>query len=284
MAVFPIRNEPGQEKLAEEYWWKIRSLFAENKRFLLANTSYMQQKDVFQARAELTPSDAIILGEILDAHLLVTTVIENKKLSMFIYESLFGRLVWKAERTMPASIPTSEQLPDLTNKLVKDFMASIPFQGFVFVDPLIGKVVYAKEKDSFLQVEVGEDVLVEAGDDVQLLKLNYNYGSPLFMGGATVEVFAEGKVSLVNHNIITVQLLRATDLQQIKEESLVRFPKEVKRMKELFRLSENLKSRVDPESFAPGMKALTREQTENKALITSVAFLLNIIGVLLVAF
>ena len=57
-------------------------------------------------------------------------------------------------------------------KLIQDFVASVPYQGFQIVDPLIAKPVFEEGRAMFAKVEVGKDAQIQKGDPVQWIRLS----------------------------------------------------------------------------------------------------------------
>lgn len=284
VTVFPVQTDRTLNEAAEEAWWQVREALTENRRFLVASKNFMVQKDVYQSRGELSPADAIILGKLLDAHALVVTYLKAKTLHMKIYEGDYGRLLWQYEFQLQPSIPLARQLPGAARKLILDFVASIPYQGFVVVDNLIGKPVYT-EKDKYLvKVEVGDNSSVEVGDQVQLVRVLSDNLRPLFVDGATTEVFAEGRVINESRGVLTVEILRVTKIAEIKEASLVRLPRELKRLRESYAIRPAAVSGVDPELLAPGMTSVDKEIAEKKPLVASITFIVNLAAWLILAF
>ena len=284
ITVFPLQADNSLSKPAEEAWWQVRESLTENKRFLVASKNFLVQKDVYQARGELTPADAIILGKLLDSHALVVTYLKAKTLYMKIYEGDYGRLLWHHEFRLQPSIPVARQIPGAAKKLIMDFIASIPYQGFVVVDSLIGKAIYPEGSKYLARVDVGENSAVEVGDQVQFVRVFSDNLRPLFIDGATSEIFAEGRVVSVNRGALTVEVLRATKLADVKEMSLVRLPRELKRLRQSYALRSSLKTGLGPEILAPGMTSVDKEIAEKKPLVTSIAFIVNLAAWLVLAF
>src|SRR6185503_6700203 len=86
ISVFPIKTAPEFQQVADEAWWELRETLTRDKRFLVASKNFLMQKDVYQARSALTPADAIILGKLLDANALITTHLDERNLTMRVYE------------------------------------------------------------------------------------------------------------------------------------------------------------------------------------------------------
>jgi len=283
LVVFPLQAPIKYNQAAEEAWWEIRKVLTDNKRFLVASKNFLQQKDVYQSRGELKPADAIILGQLLDANAVMTTYLEDKILKMRVYEGEYGRLLWEQDLKLQPSVPVSHQLVSSSVKLVRDFISSIPYHGFVFKDGLKSEVVYSENGKKYFKSEVGADAQLEVGDKVQLVNIVSDSLKPLFISGANIEVFAEGIVEMVDREIITVSLQRVSQMDAIKENSMVRIPKELKRLKEQYALTESLKKNIQPEYFSPELTELEQEVRENKPLVTSLSFLGNLVLFLLIA-
>jgi hypothetical protein len=283
VVVFPISAPKTLTDPAEEAWWQVREAMTESKRFLVASKSFMLQKDVYQARGELTPADAIILGKLLDADALVVTYVQDRGLYMKVYEGQFGRLLWQHEFLLQPSLPVSSQLSMASKKLIQDFIASVPYQGYVVTDSLKGKPVYDEDGKKFFQADVGLESSLEIGDQVQLVRIFSDSLKPLFTTAAAPEVFAEGRIVKKDREIITVEIDRVTQLTEIKQGSLLRAPKELQRLKELYSLQQgNLK--VGPEMVSPNLSELRGGEDENKPLAASLSFIANLAVFFLLAF
>ncbi|MCB9026677.1 MAG: hypothetical protein H6625_10195 [Bdellovibrionaceae bacterium] len=284
VVVFPIQAESQFNEEAMEAWWKIRETLTEGKRFLVASKDFLERKDVFQARDKLSPADAIILGELLDSQLIITGQIKNKTLTLNVYESERGQLVWSQSSQMHRSLPLKDQIKKNSVELTSLLIAEIPYHGFVIKDELIGQSVYKKEGKVLVHLSVSTVSNVSVGDEVQLIKLFSRNLKPLFQGGAHIEIFAVGKILEIQNGIATAELLRITNLKEIQESTLVRFPTELRRIKEIYALKDSIKRRINPDYFSPEMTDINKEAQETQPLITAFAFLLNIATILLIAF
>lgn len=284
LAVFPVRAEKELSHQSDDTWWKVREILTEDRRFLVASKNFMTKKDVFQARGELSPADAIILGQLLDAQGLIVTYLEERVLHMKVYEGEYGRTLWEQQIELHPSLSIARQLEDAGKKLVNDFIASIPYQGFVIVDSLIGRPVYQQDGKTFVKMEVGSKAKVEIGDEVHLVRLTSDRLRPIFSEAAQIEVFAEGKVVEKSKEILVVEVQRATRLDQIGESSLVRLPNEFKRLRESQALRETLAKKVNPEYFSPEMTPLAQEAREFQPLVTALTFIGNLALFLVLAF
>lgn len=283
LAVFPVSAPKTLSTAAEEAWWQVREALTESKRFLVASKSFMMQKDVYQARGELTPADAIILGKLLDADSLVVTYVQDRSLHMKVYEGRFGRVLWQHEFLMQPSLPVSGQLAVASKKLIQDFVASIPYQGFVIVDSLKGKPVFEEQGKKFFQADIGLESGLEVGDQIQLVRIYSDSLKPLFTTPLAPEVYAEGQIVKKDREIVTVQINRVTDLKEIKVNALVRAPKELERLQELYSLQQG-HLKVGAEMVSPDLTELRNIEDEKKPLSASLAFIANLAVFLLLAF
>ena len=83
---------------------------------------------------------------------------------------------------------------------------------------------------------------------------------------------------------MTIELDRINRNHTITEGTLVRLPRELKRLEQLYALQDTLRSKIDPEFFSPGMTPAKQKQAEKRPLIASLAFIGNIAAFLLLAF
>lgn len=284
ISVFPIKTPPEFQQMAEEAWWELRETLTRDRRFLVASKNFLMQKDVYQARAVLSPADAIILGKLLDANALITTFLDDRILYMKVYEGDYGRLLWEHQISLQPSLPVAEQLKPAVVKLIQDFIASIPYHGFVIIDPLRGRPVYQEGRRLLAKVEVGANAEVDVGDQVQLIRIASESIKPLFTQASLIEVFAEGRVVEHTGEILVVELDRLNRATSIQEGTMVRLPRELKRLQQTFAMQDSLKTKIDPEFLSPGMTSAKQEVAELKPLATSLLFIANLAAFLLLAF
>lgn len=284
ITVFPVKAAPELNEEADESWWELREQLTRDKRFLVASKNFLLQKDVYQARGVLSPADAIILGKLLDANALVTTWIEDRVLNMRVYEGEYGRPLWEHSLVLQPSLPVADQLRPAVVKLINDFIASIPYHGFVVVDSLKGRPVYQEGRRLLVKAEIGAGAEVDVGDAAQLVKVYSDHLKPLFTHGASIEVFAEGRVVEMNKETIVIELDRMNRASVVEEGTMVRLPRELKRLQQFYSLQDSLKTKIDPEFFSPGMTSAQQEQAEQKPLVSSLAFIANLAAFLLLAF
>jgi len=282
VSVFPVSSPPEHQDAAEKAWWAVREELTNNARFLVASTQFLKQKDVYQPRIELSPADAITLGSILDANAVVTLYLRDRKFNMVVYDGEYGRMLWRESAALNPALPINDQLQSVAQKLTQDFVASVPYQGFVVVDPIIGKPTYVERKKTYAKVEIGLNSKIAVGDPVQVIRVETANMKPLFAEGGRVEVYAEGKVVEVDRKTAKVEIERSTT-EPIQELSAVRFPKEIERLHEQSRLKDRLKT-VNAHVLATEMNPLEEQVRERKPLVVAVTFIANLAAFLLLAF
>jgi hypothetical protein len=284
VVVFPLQTESTYTKEAEDTWWKLREHLTESKRFMVASRNFMQSKDVFQPRAELKPADAIILGRLLDANALITTFLVDHKLSMRVYETKNGLTLWSTDIELYPSIPVSKQIQDGAMKLMNDLITSIPYQGYVIVDPIIGRATYSEGDRLFFKADIGLNTQVAVGDNVQVVRVQAANLNPIFQQGMNIEVYSEGTVVKVDRQIITVQVTHRQEKSEIKADALVRVPDELKRMREAYGMTEDPMKNIGVEMYRTKDDELTDKQKDRKPLVTSLCWIGNLAAILLLAF
>lgn len=280
LTVFPIQVPVDSRDAAEDAWWQMREQFTKNQRFFVAMKSYLQQKDVYQPRGELSPADVILLSKLLDSHGIVVTFLQERTLKMIVYEGENGRVLWEQELKLQPSVPIEDQLSTAATRLARDFMASVPYQGYVQVDSLKGEPVYKEGKHYLVQINVGTADL-ELADTVQIVRIYSDQLKPLFTHGANIEVIAEGKVVKKEKDYFVVELDRYNKISLIKDGSLVRLPKEFKKLQDQYGLAGRYNN---PELIDTGLRAAKEEQSEKRPLILSLTFIANFVAILLLAF
>lgn len=282
LTAFPIQVPVENRDAAEDAWWQMREQLTKDQRFFVAMKSYLQQKDVYQARGELKPADVILLSKLLDSHAIMVTFLTERTLKMIVYEGENGRILWEQELRLQPSVPIEDQLSAATTRLTRDFMASVPYQGYVQIDTLRGEPVYREGKHYLLQINVGTADL-QIADPVQIVRIFSDQLKPLFTHSANIEVIAEGKVVKKEKDYFIVELVRYNKINLIKEGSLVRLPKELKKVQEQFGVSGSGRY-AEPELIDMGLKSAQEEEKEKRPLILSLTFIANLVAILLLAF
>ncbi len=284
VAVFPIAD--ANYATSEDAWWQMRDLLTKDKTLLIAAKRFMINRGVFQPRRSLKPADAIILGRLLDAEALVVTYVEDRTLKMKVYEGENGYVLWTSEYQFHPAVPINDQLIKLTSKMASDFVDSIPYQGFTERDEVEDKVLFEKEGKTFVKVFFGGRSQLLKGDPVQWVTVKGDPSQPLFPA-AKVQIVAEGVVSEISGDDVLVQVQSAKRMEDIDENSLVRFPKEISNLRDLYvnqdskqASSENLNGHY----FKDQLKPVNEFQKDNTPASTGVAFFLNIAVFALLAF
>lgn len=284
IVIFPIQAPEEFTSAAEDAWWDVRERLTANKRFLLASKYFMQKKDVFQPRGALTPADAIILGKLLDAHALVATFMVKNTLKMVVYSGEDGSVFWRQQLQLHQSVRLGKQLSKAAVSLVNDFVASFPYQGVQIVDPLVGQPTFDENGRTFAKVEVGAKTKIMEGDQVQWVRMTRVNLEPLFAEGGRLTVFAEGRVLRLEGIHAIVEVLRAKNVQQISEGDLLRFPIELKHLKDDLALEEELQRKIEPEFISSDIATLSSQRNKDRPLASSLAWISGILAYLLLAF
>lgn len=284
MVVFPVKADPTLQASVEDAWWQAREELTRSRRFLVASKQFLVKSDVFFPRGELEPADSIILGKLLDAHGLVTLQLIDRRLQMNVFDSSNGVLLWTKSVPLHPSLTVQDQLPSIAKRVVADFVASIPYQGFTITDSLIGRALYEEGSAKLAQVDLGITTGAQLGDLVQWVKLTNANAAPLFQGGGKLTIFAEGKIVRLNQGIATVEVTRAVSPRNIVEYSLVRVPREAERLQTEFSISEAPKTTLTAELVSPETGPMEQLSRERRPLTATLSFVGSIAAFLLLAF
>ncbi|MGE0631570.1 MAG: hypothetical protein AB7O96_04135 [Pseudobdellovibrionaceae bacterium] len=274
ISVFPLQARDLEPKLKEEVWWKVRETLAGNQKFLVATRRFMINRDVFQARLTLEPADAIILGKILDAQAVMTMFLTEKTLNVFVYDGGQGFLIWKGALTLHPALPIKEQIVSASEKITKDFINSFPYQGSQVGDKkIVDNLIQAR-------VFVGAGAKILENEPAQWISVEAVPGGELFSDSSRFTVIAEGVVTRVSGEHVDVNVTSVRNDTDIRDKSLVRFPKELERLQSttqgLERQSENLeRAKLQEAEARPG---------EQNSTTTSLAWILGVAAFILIAF
>lgn len=284
LAVFPFLAPQELKASSEEAWWQARDELVKTRRYLVASKQFLTKSEAFQARRELEPADAILLGKLLDAHALIAGYLEGRTFIMIAYDASNGIPLWRRELPLLLSLPVQEQLAGAARRLVRDFIASAPYQGFQIVDPVIGTPVYEEGAGKFADIDVGSATDIQPGDSAQWIRLENQSLEPLFQGGGQMQAFAEGRVVKVDQGIATVELLRIDKSRAIKEYDLIRFPREFERLQDQFAIRTGSRSSVSPELLALEAAPLEAAIKERRPLVAVASWVGSVAAFLLLAF
>lgn len=281
IAVFPIADANFGN--AEDSWWQMREALTKDQRFFVASRRFMINRGVFQPRKTLKPADAIILGKILDAQALVTSYVDDRTLKMKIYEGENGYLLWEGEAPFHPAISINDQLIRTSTQLMNVFITTVPYQGFQVVDELVGKPVFEDDKKYYAQVFVGSNSQFEVGDSVQWIRVTGDVSKSYFGSGEKVTVFAEGKIKELKGDRVVVEVIKLRDVSDLKENSLIRFPKEVQRLKELYSKDDKGAS-LSSEYLSSEIRESSEVNKGHNTTSSALTWIVNIATFVLLAF
>ncbi len=283
LALFPLAIDE-YKKEADAAWWGIREFFANSQRFLVATKRLMSQKDVFQPRKAIVPTDVILLAKVLDADCIISTFVNKNSLKMIAYDGDDGFPLWEKSLPFNASLPVEKQVESLSMKLAKDFIASLPYQGFQIVDPLIGKPVYEEGDVNLAKVDIGAKAQAQVGEQVQWITIERQSSAPLFQGGGLVRVLAEGEIIKTENQTVLVEIKRVNDVKQLIEKSLVSIPSESARLHTLYAIEEPGRPKISTLMLAQPMHPTETKSSQARPLLTSLASVAGLVALILLAF
>lgn len=280
VAVFPIHQEGVAN--AEEAWWQMREQLTKDQRFLVASRRFMINRGVFQPRKEFKPADAIILAKILDAQALVVSSIQERRFHLKAYDGENGFLLWEGTMEFHPALSMSDQIVAAAQKMIHDFISDIPYQGFVIIDPLKGHALFEEGGQRRAWVYHGMSKNIDVGDPVEVIEFSGETSRPYFANGRAM-VVAQGTVVEVQTDRSLVQVEKLRQLEDIKEFALVRFPKEVKRLTEMYSQGAGA-SALTPEYLSSELKPAGAVDKRHSTTATSLAFIFNLAAMILLAF
>lgn len=281
IAVFPIAD--ANLSSSEDAWWQMRELLTKDQKFLVASRRFMINRGVFQPRKSLKPADAIILSKILDAHALVISFVEDRVLKMKVYEGENGYLLWEGESQFHPAIPINDQLIKVSLKLMTDFSMAIPYQGYQVIDDAVGKPIFEDDSKKIALVFVGANSEIQSGDTVQWVKVTGDISKAFFNSNPKVTVIAEGKVRKIRGDRVEVEVQKMRDLSDLNENALVRFPREMKRLQDLYSGDEKT-SNLSAEYLSSEIKSAAEFNKDQHPTSTALAWIINMATIVLLAF
>lgn len=281
VAVFPIAQ--ANMSNAEESWWQMREILTKDQRFFVASRRFMINRGVFQPRKILKPADVIILGKILDAQALVVTYLQERVLHMKVYEAENGYLLWEGDGEFHPALPINDQLIRMSSQLMTSFIMAIPYQGFQVSDDSSGKTVYEDDGKQLAQVFIGPNSQVRKGDSAQWVEITGDIGQAFFSSTTKVTVIAEGHVRDLKGDRAVVEIDKMRDPADLKENSLIRFPKEISRLKELYGSGEK-SADLAPEYLSSEIKSVSEFSKDHNPTSSALMWISSIAGFILLAF
>lgn len=282
IAVFPIAV-PFEQANAEEAWWQAREFLVQDQKFLVASRRLMMNRGVFQPRKELKPADSIILGKILDAEVVISLFVEDRKMFFRAYECESGFRLWASELEMHPALPIQDQLVSVTQRMTKEFLASLPFHAWAIPAEEDGPVVFQRGSDKYSTVFVGRQTQLELGDAVQWIEV---FGDPSYplLQGPRVLIVAEGEIVNKGADRVDVKMLRMNSMDSVRQGTLVRFPKEITRINDERAQTGDRISNLSHEYLSSEMKDARTVDQKQTPTSTALAFVASIAAMILLAF
>jgi hypothetical protein len=281
IAVFPIAD--ANVASAEDSWWQMREILTKDPKFLVASRRFMINRGVFQPRRALKPADAVILGKILDAQAIIVTYLDDRTLNLKVYDGENGYLLWDGQLVFHPALPINDQLVRVSTKLVQDFVVAIPYQGFQVVDPATNKATYDVHGKTMAQVFMGNNTTIQINDPVQWVKVTGDISKPFFSDGMKVSVVAEGVIRSIKKDVAEIEVQKMTDPKNLKENALVRFPREIQRLKDLYS-NDDKSASLSNEYLSNEMKSSQDFKKEHSSTSTALGFIAGIAAYVLIAF
>lgn len=284
IVVFPLSTEGNFKKEAELAWWKVRDILSDQQRFLVATKRFLTQKEAYQPRQTLKIPDVVLLGKLLDTDCLITTYIDEHDLTMTAYSSQDGMTLWKKSIGFNSGKPIRLQLEELSQKLVQDFISSMPYHGFQIIDPIVNRAIIEEGSTLVAKIDVGAKSMIQPGEKVQWIDIERANTQALFQGGAKLTVYAEGTVVKNENQILIVEIKRLASSDRLTKKSMILSAEESKRLQAQYLLKDSSQPEV-PLSMVVGELHSTEEKNaDKKSLLTALTSILNIVIVALFIF
>jgi len=211
----------------------------------------------------------------------VVTILNDQVLKMFVYDSVYGGRLWSGELILNVSIPVKDQLVSEGKKLVGDFIASIPYQGFV--DKLNDQnTVSIDDSEPYFYGYFPVVKFIEVGERVKVLKIRRDNFNQLFGSLNSSVIIAEGNIVNKNGNHLKIKLDKVVDVEQIVQGELLSISKEQKRIRDLFELEKN--KALEDAVYDPKIKNVYNKKDEVTPLVSALSFLGTLAIFLLIAF
>ncbi len=297
VAVFPLlyKGERGERiddataKSLDETWWQVRDELTGTGRFVVASRAFLQKTDAFQPRGLLTTGDAVILGRYVEADALMTMSLKDRTLTLAVWQSSDGTLAWSQSVELHPSVLLREQIAEVARALVREFVASIPYQATTLQDSFSKQAVSLEGGKRRVRIATAGAPL-EVGDSVQWVTVTRATLEPLFQGGSKVEIVAEGVVHQVESRLVVVDLARVHENGQIRAGSLVNLPKEQARLVKIATPRDSATSAAvvsllaSESAIEPEANQVERKQDESGPFATTLSILGSLAVILLLAF
>jgi hypothetical protein len=300
IAVFPMlfKGERGQRvdeataKALDDTWWQVRDELTVTGRFVVASRAFLQKADAFQPRGALSVGDAVILGRYVEADALLTISLEDRSLTIEVFSAADGALVWRQSVDLHPSVLIREQVAKVSRALIREFIASFPYQATTLQDVLSKQAVFSEGGKRFARIKIAS-AKAEVGDPVEWLQIKRANLTPLFQGGHRSMVLGGGVIREVKDDTAVVQLGRVPEASQIRFGTLVNLPKEQARLALLSKPKDSatssavvslLAAGANGASIEPEAKQVERKNDESGPVATTLSILGSLAVILLLAF
>lgn len=297
IAVFPVlyRGERGDRvdeataQALDDTWWQVRDELTSTGRFVVASRAFLQKADAFQPRGSLSVGDAVILGRYVEADALMTMSLRERALTLTAYLAADGTKLWTQSVDLHPSILVREQVAKVSRALVREFIASFPYQGTTLVDALSRQAVFQEGGKRLTRIRTA-NIKTAVGEKVEWVELERSGLDPLFQGGGRSLVKAEGLIHEIGDQTALVEVLRVQDLKSIQSGTLVNLPAEQARLRQGAKPKDSATSAAvvsllaADASIEPEAKQAERREDESGPLATTLSILGSLAVILLLAF
>jgi len=206
--------------VVDELWWQIREQVAIDGRFDVATRRLMINRQVLTPRGELKPSDAVILGRILEADMLITHQVDKKKASLFVVRALDGVSLFKEELPLNPSIPEVDQVIPIFKAMVSNFLKLVPYAGYQIASPVSNLIYEPDGSLGFVYVMIpNSESLVNS----KVFWVNTSYtNQPLLKSKPHFQPFNVGQaIEFIKPNVLRVRIEKPFDENTMMVGSLV---------------------------------------------------------------
>ncbi len=279
VAILPPVIKTKYKSLSNLIRKNIKERLDENGRFSILPLEEITKQNI-SASYKLKPSKVILISEKLNADIIIRTHLKKKKLTMKVYFKNDGQLLWTQNILLLSSKLNPSNLKPSLNKLVDDFLASIPFQTFQILDPLIGKTIYDEGEVRLSKADIRHLQHVKKNDPVQWIEIQRINSKPLYQGGSRINILAKGQIMKIKDKIGVLKINQAKDIKLLKKHTLISFPKEKERLIKT--------SSLDPENIS--LNQITNEDLKSigpkktKKLLSILLAVGNILAFVLLGF
>lgn len=278
--VFPFAGNSDNNVARNQAWWKAREMLTKEKKYLVASKQFLIKKDVFQPRKTLTPRGVKLLGNMLNADVLITAYIDGRRFNFEVYLVQNQKLFWRKSIQMSGSARITQQLTQVTQRVVQEMLAVIPYQAYTIEDPIIGKTVYEEAGQKLALVDVGLNQEMKVGTNVQWINVIVPPSGKLSQ--CKIAIVGEGSVSRVRKGVVVATLDRVTDLSAITPKTLVRIPKQAAKLVEAY-TSQAGSAPLQPDIIPTIINPVSPESDEAKKKSLIFGGALSFLGILILA-